>query len=119
MRGRSVHAKLGDGRMIVHNCFTDTDLALKRAISPFLTNGGNVERFRFRQISRREAPGRFFQARLLSILLPKRPTEESPTTLTIPQLHDRPLQKPQKIDMLAGDGGKAAIKMRTADATSR
>ena len=30
MRGRSVHAKLGDGRMIVRNCFTDTDLALKR-----------------------------------------------------------------------------------------
>ena len=33
----------------------------------------------------------------------------------IPQLHDRPLQKPTKIDMLARGGGKAAIKMRTAD----
>lgn len=30
MRGRSVHAWLGDGRMTAHNCFTDVDLALQR-----------------------------------------------------------------------------------------
>jgi hypothetical protein len=30
MRGGSVHAWLGDGRMFVHNCFTDTDLGLQR-----------------------------------------------------------------------------------------
>jgi hypothetical protein len=30
MRGPSVHAWLGDGRMFAHNCFTDIDLALQR-----------------------------------------------------------------------------------------
>jgi hypothetical protein len=30
MRGPSVHARLGDGRMFAHNCFTDTDVALRR-----------------------------------------------------------------------------------------
>jgi hypothetical protein len=30
MRGQSVHARLGDGRMFAHNCFTDIDLALQR-----------------------------------------------------------------------------------------
>jgi len=30
MRGRKVHARLGDGRMFAHNCFTDVDLALQR-----------------------------------------------------------------------------------------
>jgi hypothetical protein len=30
MRGRSLHAWLGDGRMVAHNCFTDVDLALQR-----------------------------------------------------------------------------------------
>jgi hypothetical protein len=30
MRGRSVRARLGDGRMVAHNCFTDVDLALQR-----------------------------------------------------------------------------------------
>ena len=30
MRGRNVHARLGDGRMFAHNCFADIDLALRR-----------------------------------------------------------------------------------------
>jgi hypothetical protein len=30
MRGPSVHASLGDGRMLAHNCFTKLDLALQR-----------------------------------------------------------------------------------------
>jgi hypothetical protein len=30
MRGQNVHARLGDGRMLAHNCFTDIDLALQR-----------------------------------------------------------------------------------------
>jgi len=30
MRGRSVHAWLGDGRMFAHNCFANVDLALQR-----------------------------------------------------------------------------------------
>jgi hypothetical protein len=30
MRGPSVHAWLGDGRLLAHNCFADVDLALQR-----------------------------------------------------------------------------------------
>jgi len=30
MRGPSVHAWLGDGRMLAHNCFTKIDLVLQR-----------------------------------------------------------------------------------------
>ncbi len=30
LHGRSVRARLGDGRMFAHNCFTDIDLALQR-----------------------------------------------------------------------------------------
>jgi hypothetical protein len=30
MRGPSVHARLGDGRMLAHNCFTKIDLVLQR-----------------------------------------------------------------------------------------
>src|SRR5262245_54515714 len=30
MRGRNLHARLRDGRMFAHNCFTNIDLALQR-----------------------------------------------------------------------------------------
>jgi hypothetical protein len=113
MRGRSVHAKLGDGRMIVHNCFTDTDLALKR--------GNLTVSYEWWERGTFSIQANITQGNAWAFL-----PSESAFHLVAETAHGRitndfddpPVPRPTsaestKIDMLARGGGKAAIKMRT------
>jgi hypothetical protein len=113
MRGRSVHAKLGDGRMIVHNCFTDTDLALKR--------GNLTVSYEWWERGTFSIQANITQGNAWAFL----PSEaafhlvaETAYGRMTNDFDDPPVPRPTsaeatKIDMLARGGGKAAIKMRT------
>jgi hypothetical protein len=113
MRGRSVHAKLGDGRMIVHNCFTDTDLALKR--------GNLTVSYEWWERATFSIQANITQGNAWAFL----PSEaafhlvaETAYGRITNDFDDPPVPRPTsaeatKIDMLARGGGKAAIKMRT------
>jgi hypothetical protein len=115
MRGRSVHAKLGDGRMIVHNCFTDTDLALKR--------GNLTVSYEWWERGTFSIQANITQGNAWAFL----PSDaafhlvaETAYGRIANDFDDPPIARPTsaeatKIDMLARDGGKAAIKMRTTD----
>jgi hypothetical protein len=115
MRGRSVHAKLGDGRMIVRNCFTDTDLALKR--------GNLTVSYEWWERGTFSIQANITQGNAWAFL----PSEaafhlvaETAYGRITNDFDDPPIARPTsgeatKIDMLARDGGKAAIKMRTTD----
>jgi putative adhesin len=115
MRGGSVHAKLGDGRMIVRNCFTDTDVALQR---------GNLtisyewwERGTFSILANiTHGNARAFLPSDAAFHL----VAETAYGRITNDFDDPPVARPTsaeatKIDMLARGGGKGAIKMRTAD----
>jgi hypothetical protein len=113
MRGPSVHAKLGDGRMIVHNCFTDTDLALKR--------GNLTVSYEWWERGTFSIQANITQGNAWAFL----PSEsafhlvaETARGRITNDFDDPPVPRPTsaestKIDMLARGGGKAAIKMRT------
>jgi hypothetical protein len=115
MRGRSLHATLGDGRMIVHNCFTDTDLALQR--------GNLTVSYEWWEHGTFSVQANITQGNAWAFL----PSEaafhlvaETANGRIANDFDDPPVARPTsagatKIDMLARGGGKAAIKMRTAD----
>ena len=97
MRGRSVHAKLGDGRMIVHNCFTDTDLALKRGNLTISYEWWEHGTFSIQANITQGNAWAFLPSEAAFHLVAETPTAESPTTLMIPQSHERPLHKRRKL----------------------
>jgi hypothetical protein len=115
MRGRSVHAKLGDGRMIVHNCFTDTDLALKRGNLTISYEWWERGTFSIQANITQGNAWAFLPSEAAFHLV-----AETAYGRIANDFDDPPVARPTsaeatKIDMLVRDGGKAAIKMRTAD----
>jgi Toastrack DUF4097 len=115
IHGRSVHAWLGDGRMIAHNCFTDIDLALQRGNLTISYDWWEPRRF---SIQANLAQGNAWA------LLPGDAAFHLTAETTYGRIandFDNPaIARPTsaaatKIEMLANGGGKAAIKMRTAD----
>jgi hypothetical protein len=115
MRGRNVHAKLGDGRMIFHNCFTDTDLALKRGFLTISYEWWERGTFSIQANITQGNAWAFLPSEAAFHLV-----AETAYGRIANDFDDPPVARPTsaeatKIDMLARGGGKAAIKMRTAD----
>jgi hypothetical protein len=115
MRGRSVHARLGDGRMIVRNCFTDTDLALKRGNLTISYEWWERRTFSIQANITQGNAWAFLPSEAAFHLV-----AETAYGRITNDFDDPPIARPTsaeatKIDMLARDGGKAAIKMRTTD----
>jgi hypothetical protein len=115
MRGPSVHASLGDGRMLAHNCFTKIDLALQRGN---LTVSYDWWEYGTFSVHANIAKGNAWA------FLPS----ESAFHLVAETAHGRIANDfdnlavertasaaAAKIDMLINGGGQAAIKMRVAD----
>ena len=115
MRGPSVHASLGDGRMLAHNCFTKIDLALQRGNLTVSYDWWEHGTF---SVHANIAKGNAWA------FLPS----ESAFHLVAETAHGRIANDfdnfavertasaaPAKIDMLVNGGGRAAIKMRVAD----
>jgi hypothetical protein len=114
MRGRSVHAKLGDGRMIVHNCFTDTELALQRGNLTISYEWWERGTFSIQANITQGSAWAFLPSQAAFHLVAETAYGRIANDFDDPAVARPASAEATKIDMLARDGGKAAIKMRTA-----
>jgi hypothetical protein len=115
MRGRSVHAWLGDGRMIVHNCFTDADIALERGNLTITYEWWERGTFSVQANITQGNAWAFLPSEATFHLVAETAYGRIANDFDNPAVA-RPISAgATKIDMLANGGGKAAIKMRTAD----
>ena len=114
MRGRSLHAWLGDGHMFAHNCFTDVDLALQRGN---LTISYDWWEHRTFSVQANVAQGNTW-AFLPSDAAFRLVAETLHGKLTS-DFDDRAAQTAtagaEKIDTLVHGGGQTAFKMRTVN----
>jgi hypothetical protein len=115
MRGRNVHATLGDGRMIVHNCFTDTDLALKRGNLTISYQWWERGTFSIQANITQGNAWAFLPSEAAFHLVAETAYGRIANDFDDPAVARPTSAEATKIDMLARGGGKAAIKMRTAD----
>lgn len=115
MRGRSLRAWLGDGRMFAHNCFTDTNLVLQRGNLTITYDWWEHETF---SVQAKIAQGNacaFLPSDAAFHLV-----AETRYGKIGSDFDDLPVARstsagPAKVDMLVHGGGKAAVKMRTAN----
>ncbi|KAF5407402.1 MAG: hypothetical protein Udaeo2_24790 [Candidatus Udaeobacter sp.] len=114
MRGRSLRAWLGDGRMFAHNCFADVDLALQRGNLTISYDWWEHGTFSVQANVARGNAWAFLPSdaafRLIAETLHGKLASDFDDTAaqTAPA-------GAKKIDTLVHGGGKAAIKVRTAN----
>jgi len=115
MHGRSVHARLGDGRMLAHNCFTDSDLALQRGNLSISYDWWDPGRFTIQADNGRGNVWAFFPSNAAFHLM-----AETVHGRLASDFDDAPVARAasagaEKIDTLVNGGGQAAIKVRTTN----
>jgi hypothetical protein len=115
MHGRSVHAWLGDGRMIARNCFTDIDLAVQRGNLTLSYDWWEPESFLVRANIVRGSAWAFLPSAAAFRLI-----AETVYGTIASDFDNAPVARarsagPEKIDMLVHGGGQAAIRVRTAN----
>jgi hypothetical protein len=115
IRGRSVHAWLGDGRMFAHNCFTDIDLALQRGNLTLSYDWWEPERFSVRANIVRGNVWAFLPSAAAFRLI-----AETAFGTIASDFDNAPVGRAasagaEKIDTLVHGGGQAAIRVRTAN----
>ena len=115
MHGRSVHAWLGDGRMVAHNCFTDSDLALQRGNLSLSYDWWGPGRFTIQADIGRGNAWAFLPSKAAFYLV-----AETAHGRVASDFDDAPVARAasagaEKIDTLVNGGGEAAIKVRTAN----
>ena len=114
MRGRSLRAWLGDGRMFAHNCFADVDLALQRGNLTISYDWWEHGTFSVQANVARGNAWAFLPSdaafRLVAETLHGKLASDFDDTAaqTTPA-------GAEKIDTLVHGGGKAAIQVRTAN----
>jgi len=114
MRGRSLHAWLGDGRMFAHNCFADVDLALQRGNLTISYDWWEHGTFSVQANVAHGNAWAFLPSdaafRLVAETLHGKLASDFDDTAaqTAPE-------GAEKIDTLVHGGGKAAIEVRTAN----
>ena len=114
MRGRSLRAWLGDGRMFAHNCFADVDLALQRGNLTISYDWWEHGTFSVQANVARGNAWAFLPSDAAFRLI-----AETLHGKLASDFDDTPAQTApagaEKIDTLVHGGGKAAIKVRTAN----
>jgi hypothetical protein len=114
MRGRSLHAWLGDGRMFAHNCFADVDLALQRGNLTISYDWWEHGTFSVQANVARGNAWAFLPSDAAFRLI-----AETLHGKLASDFDDTAAQKApagaEKIDTLVHGGGNAAIKVRTAN----
>jgi Putative adhesin len=115
MRGRSVHAKLGDGRMIARNCFTDTELALQRGNLTISYEWWERGTFSIQANITQGSAWAFLPSEAAFHLVAETAYGRIANDFDDPAVARPTSAEATKIDTLVRGGGKAAIKMRTAD----
>jgi hypothetical protein len=110
MRGASVHAALGDGRMMVRNCFSDLDLDLERGNLTVSYTWWQHESFSIDANIKQGNAWAFLPSEAAFHLI-----AETAHGIVANDFDNKPvLAGPgrQNIDALVHDGGQATIKMR-------
>ena len=114
MRGRSLRAWLGDGRMFAHNCFADVDLALQRGNLTISYDWWEHGTFSVQANVARGNAWAFLPSDAAFRLI-----AETLHGKLASDFDDTPAQTApagaEKIDTLVHGGGKAEIKVRTAN----
>jgi hypothetical protein len=115
MRGSSVHAWLGNGRMFAHNCFSDTDLVLRRGNLAISYDWWEYRTFSVQANVTQGNTWAFLPSDAAFHLVAE--TVRGKVASDFDDLPVRQAASPraEKIDTFVHGGGQAAIKVRTAD----
>jgi hypothetical protein len=115
MRGPSVHAWLGDGRMLAHNCFTKIDLALQRGNLTVLYDWWEHGTFSVHANIAKGNAWAFLPSESAFHLVAETAHGRIANDFDNLAVERTASAAPAKIDMLVNGGGRAAIKMDAAD----
>lgn len=115
MRGPSVHASLGDGRMQAHNCFTTIDLALRRGNLTLSYDWWEYGTFSVDANIAQGTAWAFLPSESAFHLVAETAHGKIANDFDNLAVERTPSARAAKIDMLVNGGGQAAIKMRAAD----
>ena len=115
MHGQSVHAWLGDGRMVAHNCFADSELALQNGNLSISYDWWNLGKFTIQGDVGRGNAWAFLPSNAAFHLM-----AETAHGRVASDFDDAPVARAasagaEKIDTLVNGGGQTAIKVRTAN----
>ena len=114
MRGRSVHAWLGDGRMFAHNCFADTSLALQRGNLSLSYDWWEAGMFSVQANVARGNAWAFLPSDAAFHLIAETMHGKVASDFDNMPVAQAASAGAEKIDALVHGGGHAAIKMRAA-----
>ena len=115
MRGPSVHAWLGDGRMLAHNCFTRIDLALQRGNLTLSYDWWEHGTFSVHANIAQGSAWAFLPSDSAFHLVAETAHGKIGNDFDNLAVERTTASAAAKIDMLVNGGGQAAIKMRAAD----
>jgi len=115
MRGPSVHASLGDGRMQAHNCFTTIDLALRRGNLTLSYDWWEYGTFSVHANIGQGNAWAFLPSESAFHLVAETAHGKVGNDFDNLAVERTTSAGAAKIDMLVNGGGQAAIKMRAAD----
>ena len=115
MRGQSVHAWLGDGRMLAHNCFTKIDLALQRGNLTVSYDWWEHGTFSVHANIAQGNAWAFLPSESAFHLVAETARGRIGNDFDNLAVERTASAAAAKIDMLVNGGGQAAVKMRAAD----
>jgi hypothetical protein len=115
MRGPSVHARLGDGRVFAQNCFTDIDLALQRGNLAISYDWWEPGRFSVQANLTRGNAWAFLPSDAAFHLVAETVRGKVASDFDNIPVARAVFPGVAKIDALVNGGGQAAIKVRTAN----
>jgi hypothetical protein len=119
MRGQSVHAWLGDGRMFAHNCFSDVDLALQRGNLSVSYDWWESGRFSVQANVGRGNTWAFLPTNAAFRLIAETAYGKIGDDFDNPPIARPTFAKAAKVDMLVEGGGNSSIKVRTTNGDIR
>jgi len=115
MRGPSVHARLGDGRMLAHNCFTKIDLVLQRGNLTASYDWWEHGTFSVHADIAQGNAWAFLPSDSAFHLVAETAHGTLANDFDNLAVERTAASAAAKIDMLVNGGGQAAIKMRAGD----
>jgi hypothetical protein len=115
LRGPSVHAWLGDGRIFAHNCFTDIDVALQRGNLTISYDWWEEGTFSVHANIAQGNAWAFLPSDAAFHLVAETAYGKIRNDFDNLAVARSAFAGPAKIDALVHGGGKAAIKVRTAN----
>jgi hypothetical protein len=115
MHGRSVHAWLGDGRLLAYNCFTDVDLALQRGNLTLSYDWWDQRTFSVRGNIAQGNAWAFLPSTAAFHLVAETAHGKIGSDFDDLSVARSVSADPVKVDMLVNGGGKAAVRVNAAN----